>query len=104
MERRSIATGPWLLTVFAMRWRLPPALIPRIAGLADGTVMSWGSRSGGAPDVPLPTLVPGAQGIRAIAAGVLHVVALTESGTVMTWGDNTYISWPEATAHPRLRE
>ena len=32
----------------------------------------------------------GVRGIRAIAAGFYHGVALTEAGTVITWGDNNY--------------
>ena len=40
--------------------------------------------------MPVPTLVAGVRGIRAIAAGLVHMVALTEAGTVMTWGDNNY--------------
>ena len=65
--------------------------------LADGTVMMWGGfggwrfeNRGGNPPEPIPRLVAGARGIRAIATGVSHVVALTEAGMVMTWGDNTF--------------
>lgn len=67
--------------------------------LADGTVMTWGNRLGGAlgrtPDndsrpSPTPALVPGVQGVRAIAAGHAHVLALTEAGTVVSWGDASF--------------
>ncbi len=68
--------------------------------LADGTVMTWGSSANGAlgraPWVgesapsPTPALVPGVQGIRAIGAGLRHMIALTETGTIISWGDDTY--------------
>lgn len=65
--------------------------------LADGTVMMWGgfggwafANRGGAPPEPIPKFVTGVRGIKAIASGVSHLVALTETGTVMTWGDNTF--------------
>jgi alpha-tubulin suppressor-like RCC1 family protein len=67
--------------------------------LADGTVMTWGNRFGGAlgraPDNdnrpgPTPALVPGVQGVRAIAAGHAHILALTEAGTVLSWGDGSF--------------
>jgi alpha-tubulin suppressor-like RCC1 family protein len=65
--------------------------------LADGTVMMWGAfggwafaNRGGRPPVPTPGLVPGARHVRAIATGVSHVVALTDTGGLMTWGDNTF--------------
>ncbi|MGE0464785.1 MAG: RCC1 domain-containing protein [Vicinamibacterales bacterium] len=67
--------------------------------LADGSVMTWGNRSNGAlgrtpaPDArpdPTPARVPGVQGVRAIAAGHAHVLALTEAGTVLSWGDESF--------------
>jgi alpha-tubulin suppressor-like RCC1 family protein len=68
--------------------------------LGDGTVMTWGSTANGAlgraPWVgdstpsPTPALVPGVQGIRAIGAGLRHMIALTETGTIISWGDDTY--------------
>src|SRR2546428_6035345 len=39
---------------------------------------------------PTPALVPGVQGIRAIGAGLRHMIALTDAGTVISWGDDTY--------------
>jgi alpha-tubulin suppressor-like RCC1 family protein len=67
--------------------------------LADGTVMTWGNRFGGAlgraPDNdnrpgPTPALVPGVAGVRAIAAGHAHMLALTEAGTVLSWGEGSF--------------
>jgi alpha-tubulin suppressor-like RCC1 family protein len=62
--------------------------------LANGTVMTWGygggphGRSGPRDDTPCPTptLVRGATGIRDISMGGEHMVALTTTGTVVTWG------------------
>ncbi|MFN8007344.1 MAG: hypothetical protein U0V70_10030 [Terriglobia bacterium] len=71
-----------------------------VALLADGTVMTWGHVVNGAlgrppwnnddTPSPIPALVPGVQGIRAIGAGLRHVIALTEAGTVVSWGDGTF--------------
>ncbi|MDZ4802907.1 MAG: hypothetical protein SGI92_32505 [Bryobacteraceae bacterium] len=69
--------------------------------LADGTVMTWGGNADGQLgrppwDVdrrsasPIPARVTGVRGIRAIAAGLYHMIALTEAGTVFSWGDATY--------------
>jgi alpha-tubulin suppressor-like RCC1 family protein len=63
--------------------------------LADGTVMVWGFGNAGlgrkayTPDGPHPTpeLVPGVTGIRAIALGDHHVLAITTAGTLVSWGD-----------------
>jgi alpha-tubulin suppressor-like RCC1 family protein len=64
--------------------------------LADGTVMTWGDgnsalgRKTFTRDAPHPTpaLVDGVTGVRALALGSIHMVALTNAGTVMSWGDN----------------
>jgi alpha-tubulin suppressor-like RCC1 family protein len=65
------------------------------AALADGTVMTWGNRIAGAlgrtPSKdnfadPTPALVPGVKDVRTIVAGDSHVLALTSSGTVVSWG------------------
>lgn len=65
--------------------------------LADGTVMTWGGTNEGglgrAPfnrPSPTPALVPGVRGVRAIAVGSSHMVALTETGGVITWGNNGF--------------
>ena len=64
--------------------------------LADGTVMTWGDGNSalgrktftrGAPH-PTPAPVDGVAGVRALAIGSIHMVALTNSGTVISWGDN----------------
>ena len=65
------------------------------AVLRDGTVMTWGNRIAGAlgrtPGSdnradPVPALVPGVTGVRRIAVGHVHVIALTEAGTIVSWG------------------
>jgi alpha-tubulin suppressor-like RCC1 family protein len=64
--------------------------------LADGRVMTWGDgnsalgRKAFTRDGPHPTpaFVDGVTGIRALALGSIHVVALTNTGTVISWGDN----------------
>lgn len=64
--------------------------------LADGTVMTWGTRANGVlgrppwtdddkPD-PTPAIMPGVAGIRAIAAGSGHMLALSATGSVYSWG------------------
>jgi alpha-tubulin suppressor-like RCC1 family protein len=66
------------------------------AVLADGTVMTWGSgnsalgRKTFTRDAPHPTpaLVDGVSGVRELATGSIHMVALTNAGTVISWGDN----------------
>jgi hypothetical protein len=39
---------------------------------------------------PSPALVPGVRGVRAIAVGSSHMIALTETGSVITWGNNGF--------------
>jgi alpha-tubulin suppressor-like RCC1 family protein len=65
------------------------------AVLRNGSVMTWGNRIHGAlgrtPDRdnradPVPALVPGVAGVQRIVAGNSHVLALTETGTVISWG------------------
>jgi alpha-tubulin suppressor-like RCC1 family protein len=66
-----------------------------LALLRDGTVMAWGDNSGGelgigssAQDSDVPVAIPGLSGVKAIAAGTLHALALLSDGTVMAWGEN----------------
>lgn len=66
-----------------------------VAALADGTVMTWGNRfagalgrtpaSGNLADAT-PALVPGVKSVRTIATGDGHVLALTDAGTIVSWG------------------
>lgn len=64
--------------------------------LADGTVWAWGENTYGnlgagvEDDVahPVPAQVPGLAGVVDIAAGRDHVVALTTSSEIYTWGLN----------------
>ena len=63
-------------------------------------MITWGNKANGAlgraPWVgdsapsPIPALVPGVRGIRAIGTGLRHMLALTEAGTIISWGDDTY--------------
>jgi alpha-tubulin suppressor-like RCC1 family protein len=65
------------------------------AWLADGTVMTWGfgnmalGRKTIARDTPYPTptRVEGVADVRQVAVGSTHMIALTASGNVITWGD-----------------
>jgi alpha-tubulin suppressor-like RCC1 family protein len=65
--------------------------------LADGTVMTWGGTDEGGlgrtpfnKSSPSPAVVPGVRGVRAIAVGSSHMIALTETGSVITWGNNGF--------------
>ncbi len=68
--------------------------------LGDGTVMTWGNTAngalgrapwvGGSAPGPTPALVPGVQDIRSIGTGLSHMIALTQTGTVISWGDDTF--------------
>ena len=67
-----------------------------IAALADGRVMAWGTDLDGAlghvtgsttgAANPTPALVDSVNSVRAVSAGNGHVLALTNGGTVITWG------------------
>jgi alpha-tubulin suppressor-like RCC1 family protein len=61
-----------------------------LALLADGTVMSWGGGNDNERAESTARPVVGLKGVKAIAAGWAHGVALTEAGTVWTWGDNAH--------------
>jgi alpha-tubulin suppressor-like RCC1 family protein len=62
----------------------------------DGTVWSWGNNAfgalgTGAPEDSFaaePVQVPGLTGVRQLAAGLYGVSALTDDGTIWSWGDN----------------
>jgi len=66
------------------------------AALADGTVVTWGTLDRYAQSNPVekkalvPSVVAGVGGVRKIAGGLGFFMGLTDAGTVMTWGDNTY--------------
>jgi alpha-tubulin suppressor-like RCC1 family protein len=72
-----------------------------LALLSNGTVMAWGGdvygqlgdgdlerRECEAPCSRTPVAVSGLSGVKAIAAGVRHSLALLQNGTLMAWGDN----------------
>lgn len=69
-----------------------------LAVKADGTVWAWGYNGYGElgngqiqPDSNYtPGQVAGLAGVRAVAAGVKHSVALKRDGTVWTWGWNAF--------------
>ena len=79
-----------------------------VALLADGTLMTWGGNSNGelarriSEDKanPIPARAEGVKGVRAIAVGVGHVLALTDAGTVMSWGDNGHSATGNGTGGP----
>ncbi len=57
-----------------------------VAVLSDGTAMDWGNTRGSSDPRPVPAAVVGARGLRSVVGGGAHVVALTQTGGVMTWG------------------
>ncbi|MFC7243911.1 RCC1 domain-containing protein [Catellatospora aurea] len=66
-----------------------------MALLSDGTVRTWGSNGSGelgngsnVAESNLPVAVAGLSGVRGIAAGESHDLALVKKGTVKSWGDN----------------
>ena len=76
-----------------------------LALLNDGTVMSWGlDRSGqlgdGLPaaDRATPATVPSLTGVKAIAAGDEHALALLNDGTVKAWGHDDFGQLGDGTA------
>lgn len=78
-----------------------------LALLADGTLMTWGHNGNGqlgrqtsGAASPIPSRAAGVNGIRAIVAGVMHVLALTDSGTVMAWGENGHSATGTGTGGP----
>jgi len=62
---------------------------------SDGTVVAWGSDQFGKLGTgrPLfsvsPEMVPGLNGVRAVAAGTYHSLAIARDNTVWTWGSNS---------------
>ncbi|WP_416969632.1 RCC1-like domain-containing protein [Streptomyces sp. 4F14] len=62
----------------------------------DTTVKAWGHNSsgqlgnGGNTNQTVPTTVPRLRGIKDIAAGGRHALALDTNGQVYSWGDNAY--------------
>jgi len=68
-----------------------------LAVTRDGSVWAWGSRSSGrlgdgssGPDAAAltPVRVAGLHGVRSVAAGAGHSLALAQDGTVWAWGRN----------------
>jgi alpha-tubulin suppressor-like RCC1 family protein len=66
-----------------------------LALASDGTVWAWGWNGfgqlgdGTTVERHLPVQIPGLSGIRRVAAGAFHSVAVTSpAGTVLTWGLN----------------
>jgi alpha-tubulin suppressor-like RCC1 family protein len=52
--------------------------------------MEWGANHRNLTPRPVPGLVRGASGIRSIAAGTEHVAAITQTGEVVTWGQDAH--------------
>ncbi len=70
-----------------------------LAVARDGSVWAWGNNEYGqlgeddtitGSSVAKPLLVPGLSGVKALAAGAGHVLALAQNGTVWAWGNNRY--------------
>jgi alpha-tubulin suppressor-like RCC1 family protein len=63
----------------------------------DGTVFAWGDNSVGelgigssVPDSDVPVQVPGLTGVKEVASGTEHALAVLSNGTVMSWGANVF--------------
>jgi hypothetical protein len=52
--------------------------------------MEWGATYGNLTPRRPPALLAGARGIRSVVGGDAHVVALTQTNAVMTWGDDAH--------------
>ncbi|MFD8635599.1 RCC1 domain-containing protein [Streptomyces sp. NPDC059533] len=67
-----------------------------VLALTDKTVKAWGHNSsgqlgnGGRAAQAVPATVPGLNGIKDIAAGGSHALALDTRGQVYSWGNNAY--------------
>ncbi len=69
-----------------------------LALLSTGTVLAWGDNSAGqlgdglpgGSDVPVAVALPGGSRVRAISASDFDSLALTASGHVLAWGDNSF--------------
>jgi len=66
-----------------------------LALLSNGTVMSWGRNGDGelgygtfTNPTNVPAEVSSLTGVKAIAAGLYHNLAVVGNGTVVSWGDN----------------
>jgi PKD repeat protein len=57
---------------------------PAILTVGTNRVAGWGAPTDGAATPP-----PGLNGVRSVAAGRFHSLALRENGTVLAWGANT---------------
>jgi hypothetical protein len=65
---------------------------------ADGTVWVWGNNTYGQLGLgtvdngphPVPTMIPGLNGVVSVSAGSMHSLALRYDGAVRAWGSNTY--------------
>jgi alpha-tubulin suppressor-like RCC1 family protein len=87
--------------------QLPPStqVTTATAGLGDslavtstGQVFGWGSqsfgslgngRTSGFTALPVRTLLPGGTTVRSVFAGCSHTLAVTTSGSVLAWGNNS---------------
>jgi alpha-tubulin suppressor-like RCC1 family protein len=63
----------------------------------DGTVWAWGDNSAGelgigssVPSSDVPVQVKGLSGVKAVASGTEHALAVLSNGTVMSWGANVF--------------
>ena len=68
-----------------------------VASMNDGTVKAWGRNNFGQLGLGdfseasriTPATIPGLTGVKQLAAGVFHTLALMNDGTVKSWGDNS---------------
>ena len=68
-----------------------------LAVTSTGSVLAWGYNAGGelgdgstaSSDVPVKVKLPAGTKVTAIAAGKIHSLAVTSTGSLLAWGDNT---------------
>jgi alpha-tubulin suppressor-like RCC1 family protein len=75
----------------------------KLLAWGDNTAGQLGDGSTGGSDVPVPVALPGGTRIRAVSAGCDFALALTTTGKVMAWGDNSHGQLGDGTTGGHLK-